>query len=215
MRSTTVDAVVFNGGPRPPAESLEGLETRLVLAVDLGLEHATAMGWRVDVAVGDFDSASPAAVRAAEAAGVEVLRFPEDKDRTDLDLALDEAVRRGARSLLVVAGDGPTRVDHQLASMLTLAAPHRAGLAIEARLGQARLWPVHDRRRIGADRGSTVSLVPVGGPVTVRTEGLRWPLRGERLEAGSTRGVSNLVDEDPFEVAVEGGRLLVVAPGPE
>ena len=41
-----------------------------VIAADSGLEHAAALGLGVDVLVGDLDSASAEAVRAAEAAGV-------------------------------------------------------------------------------------------------------------------------------------------------
>ena len=46
----------------------------------------------------------------------------------------------------------------------------------------------------------------------MRTEGLRWPLQGERLEAGTSRGVSNELVADLAEVSVESGCVAVVVP---
>ena len=59
-----------------------------MIAADSGLDHATALGFAVDLVVGDLDSADPAAVDAAVAAGAAVERHPEAKDATDLELAL-------------------------------------------------------------------------------------------------------------------------------
>jgi thiamine pyrophosphokinase len=47
----------------------------------------------------------------------------------------------------------------------------------------------------------------------VRTTGLEYPLAGETLEAGSSRGVSNVAVESRVRVAVEHGVLLAVRPG--
>jgi thiamine pyrophosphokinase len=58
-----------------------------------------------------------------------------------------------------------------------------------------------------------VSLVPLGGPARgLRTEGLRYPLRGEDLQAGSTRGISNELTAPSATVEVAAGALLVVVP---
>jgi len=62
-----------------------------------------------------------------------------------------------------------------------------------------------------AAASDVVSLIPVGGPATeVTTMGLRWPLAGETLEPGSTRGVSNEATTTRFTVSAGGGVLLVV-----
>ena len=46
----------------------------------------------------------------------------------------------------------------------------------------------------------------------MRTEGLTYPLRGETLFPGSTRGVSNELEGTEAEVSVEEGTLLIVQP---
>ena len=46
----------------------------------------------------------------------------------------------------------------------------------------------------------------------MRTEGLTYPLRGETLFPGSTRGVSNELEASEADVWVEKGTLLIVQP---
>ncbi len=59
--------------------------------------------------------------------------------------------------------------------------------------------------------GDLVTLLPIGGDaVGVRTAGLRYPLNGETLSIGRSRGLSNVVVEPPASVSLEGGTLLVV-----
>jgi len=56
-----------------------------------------------------------------------------------------------------------------------------------------------------------VTLVPVAGPaVGVTTRGIRYPLRDETLEPGSSRGLSNVRTAALAAVAIRGGRLLVI-----
>ena len=61
--------------------------------------------------------------------------------------------------------------------------------------------------------GELVTLVPVGGPAHgVRTEGLRFPLHGETLDSGTTRGVSNEIEGTVAKVSLAEGTLLMIQP---
>jgi thiamine pyrophosphokinase len=211
------DAVVVSGGGPPPAEAMamvlplsDGL---FVVAADSGLDHALGLGLRVDVVVGDLDSVSDAGLEAAAASGTAVERHPEAKDATDLELALDVAVARGARRILVLGPDGG-RFDHVLAGAALLAAPRYAAVDIEARLGPARLVVVRSSATLTGRPGELVTLLPVHGAVAgVVTEGLLYPLRGEDLLPGSTRGVSNEMLGDEARVSVRAGVLVAIQPG--
>jgi thiamine pyrophosphokinase len=188
-----------------------------VIAADSGLEHAAALGLAVDVLVGDLDSASADAVRAAEAAGVRIERHDADKEATDLELALEHALGLGARHVTVVSGGGGERLDHHLAELVLLAAPRFAPLHIDARIGSARAFAVHAGETVAlvGERGAVLTLLALGGRAHgVTTDGLRWPLRAETLEAGSTRGVSNEIVSGPVGLAISGGSLLAVGSSP-
>jgi thiamine pyrophosphokinase len=186
-----------------------------VVAADAGLHRAAALGLRVDCVVGDFDSADLAAVDAAERAGARIERHPADKDATDLELALASAVAWGAERIVVVGGAGG-RVDHFLANVALLAHSRFAAVRIEALLGTARIDVVRGglpATELDARAGDLVTLLPAAGAARgVTTKGLRFPLHGEDLLAGTSRGVSNVVAEVPASVALDRGTLLVVQP---
>ena len=208
--------VVVAGGEPPPPEAVFGVPLgACVIAADRGLEHARALGLEVSVAVGDFDSASPEAVAEAEKAGVRIERHPAEKDATDLELALDAALEQRPERILVLAGDGG-RLDHLLSLLLLLGSERYAGVQLDAYVGAARVHVVRGERTLEGDPGELVSLLALHGPAQgVQTEGLVYPLAGETLEPGSSRGVSNVFAERTARIRVEHGVLLTVRPGPD
>ena len=211
--SNEVVAVV-SGGEAPSRTAAAAVPAgATVIAADRGLEHARALGLQVDVAVGDFDSASPEAVAAAERAGVRIERHAAEKDETDLELALDAAIALGAARIVVLAGRGG-RLDHELSSLLLLCSAKYASAQIDALVGEERVHVVRDARELEGVPGELLTLLPVHGAAEgVRTDGLAYPLRGETLDAGSTRGVSNVFVEPTARVALERGVLLAIRSG--
>jgi len=210
-------AVVFAGGD-PVPETVRPLlpDRALVVAADSGLHLARRLGVTADLLVGDFDSADPEAVHAAVAAGARVERHPADKDATDLALALDAVLRLGRSPVLIVGGAGWDRLDHLVANFLLIASPRYAPLRLRWWVKGARVAPVHDRLDLTGEPGDRVTLLAVGGPATgVTTTGLRWPLLGETLVPGSTRGVSNQLTAASAAVSVETGVVMAVHTGRE
>jgi thiamine pyrophosphokinase len=207
-------AIIFCGGGAARLE-VEVPPGALVVAADSGLAEANRLGVGVDLLVGDMDSVAPADLEAYERAGGAVQRHPEDKDATDLDLAIGAAIDAGVGRLTVVGGDGG-RFDHLLGNALLLAAPGFAAVEIDGVFGSARLHLVRRRRELTGTPGELVSLFALGGPSRgVGTEGLRWPLEHATLEPGSTLGISNRFLVDRAAVTVVEGVVLVVRPGEE
>ena len=77
------EVVVVASGPGPDL-ALPPAPT--VVAADGGLIRARALGLHVDVVVGDLDSVTHDALASAEQAGARVVRHPQAKDATDLEL---------------------------------------------------------------------------------------------------------------------------------
>ena len=210
--SNEVIVVVAGGAPPDPEAALIVPLGARVIAADSGLEHALALGLDVEIAVGDFDSASPEAVARAEAGGTRIERYPAEKDATDLELALDAAASFGPKRILVLAGDGG-RLDHLLSTLLLLGSSRYEAVEIDAFIGPARAYVVRGERAIEGDVGELVSLFALHGAAEgVRTEGLMYPLSGETLEPGSSRGVSNVFTVTTPRITVERGVLLAVRP---
>lgn len=211
------DTIVIVGGGGPPsgggARQLAAGAGATVIAADSGLEAALERGLDVAAVVGDMDSVDPAALAAAAGAGIRLERHPEAKDATDLDLALDAALARRPRRVVVVTGTGD-RLDHTLSLAQLLASPRTAGVDVEAWIGDAHLSVIRDLMVLRGEPGDLVSLVPLHGPALgVVTDGLLYPLRDEDLAVGSTRGVSNELTTPEASVRLRSGVLVAVQPG--
>lgn len=209
-----MSVVVVLAGGDPVDARLRALlpEADVVIAADSGLEQAAGLGLKVDVVVGDFDSVDAGALAAAERAGATVERHPAEKDHTDLELALLAARRLGASRVVVVGGWGG-RIDHALANLLLIGAPEFAALHLEAIGSGGRVVAVHDRAELAGSPGDLLTLLAVGQPAHgVRTQGLRYPLNGETLFPGSTRGVSNELVEANATIELTSGVLLALLP---
>lgn len=208
-------ALIVLGGDAVAIEHAAGIPAHdVVIAADSGVDQAHRLGLVVDLAIGDFDSVTADGLERAERQGAQVHRHPIAKDATDFELALDAARSLGASSAAVIGGGGG-RLDHLLANALVMASPRYQSLDLVAYDALARLHVVRRHARIRGEPGETVTLLAVNGPATgITTTGLLYPLAGEQLDPGSSRGVSNALVDPEAEITVEAGVLLAVLPGP-
>jgi thiamine pyrophosphokinase len=210
MSPTTL---VFCGGGRVGRALPADTDDALVIAADGGLAEVIRLGRKVDVLVGDLDSARPEDVARVTAGGGAVERHDPLKDATDLELALDHAEREGAGRIVVAGGDGG-RLDHLLGNLTLLAAPRWASIEIDAVFGAALVHVIRGEREMFGTRDEVVSLIAMGGPARgISTDGLKWRLHDAELAPGTSRGISNVFDAPLAIVRVREGVLLAIRPG--
>ncbi|MEX0831611.1 MAG: thiamine diphosphokinase [Nitriliruptoraceae bacterium] len=183
------------------------------IAADSGLHVAEALDHPVHLIVGDLDSVDLARLAVHEHAGVAVDRHPVDKDRTDLEIALDHARSKSPRRITVVGGGGG-RLDHLMGNLSQLARPDLDGINVVAYLPPATVHIVTDDVTVTGQVGEPVSLVPVHGDARgVTTTGLEFPLSDDNLPAATSRGISNRFSSPQATVNLQHGRLLMIRPG--
>ncbi len=205
-------AFLFANGSLPDLEPARRLidPSALLIAADGGTRHALALGLTPSVILGDLDSLPADMSPRLEAAGVRFLRYPADKDETDLELALEFALRQGCTRITVLS---PLRgrLDRTLANLALLTDPRLEALDVRLDDGLEEAFFVRCGAEIHGQPGDLVSLLPWGGPVTgIRTDGLRWPLVGESLSPHKTRGISNEMTAASARVEIESGLLLLI-----
>lgn len=190
---------------------LLGWEDALVIGADGGALHAEMLGLELDLTIGDFDSLSPETLSELAAQGVEVRRFPAEKNETDLELALIAAVERGADHIVVLGATGG-RLDMTLASILLLSHLALVNTRTEIWVEMQTTWLMRPPGgEIRGQEGDTISLLPIGGDsLGVKTENLVYPLKEETLVFGPARGVSNVMSADLAHVSFETGLLLMI-----
>jgi thiamine pyrophosphokinase len=205
-------AVVVAHGDVLPSDRAAIAEPDLVVAADGGafaLER-----WKIlpHLVVGDMDSLGDAGVERLARQGIGVAKFPAAKDESDLELAVAHAIAAGAKEIVLLGALGGPRLDHEAANLLLLADPGYDGVRIEVRRGAMRVRALRGGGSLALDGpvGTVVTLLPVAGDAEgVRTEGLRFPLAGETLRLGKSRGLSNEIAQSPAHVSLEKGSLLV------
>ena len=181
----------------------------LVICADAGLRHARALGLRPDLLVGDFDSLAPELLEAARAEDVPTLQVPVEKDQTDSQLALEEALRRGADEVILVGGSG-TRLDHTLANLLLLPLSPVPVTMTDGR-SIARILRGGESLTVPREPGAFLSLVPLSPAASgVTVTGVHWPLSRATLRWGESLGISNRIVDREAHVSVDEGYLLVV-----
>lgn len=196
---------ILDGGPRRPQRP-STLPPHRVIGVDRGGRHALDLGLSVDLLIGDLDSIDDAARTLIEASGAAVITHPEDKDASDLELAIDLAASLAPDRIDVVSGGGG-HLGHLLTGTLLIGHPDRAPLPLFVHVGATVITAMAPgtRHQLDTAVGDDVTLLAVGGSVEATTSGLRWNLRPQRpLEAATSRGLSNsalgdvvVVDMDP------------------
>ena len=205
-------AVIFVNGQFHDAEIARSRlrSDDYIIAVNGGTHHALSIGVVPHVIIGDLDSLDFREETMIHAASARILRFPSRKDETDLELALHHAVEQQADSILLLAALGG-RLDQTLGNLMLLTLPCLQGIDARIVEGAQAAFLIRDRAAIYGCPGDTVSILPVGGDaVGVSNEGLEWPLRGETLPSGTTRGISNVLTTSEGAISVERGLLLCV-----
>lgn len=205
----TTTAAVFAGGMMSATVTIE--PSSLVIAADSGYDIARTRGVAVDVLVGDMDSISADGLAEAEALGISIKRYPEDKEATDLEIAIDTALRLGATDITVYAGEGGS-FGHLLGIPLGLTRQRWSDVHIVWRIEKATVYrslpssPV----TIHTPLGSHITVLPVGDATGVTSTGLQWPLQDSDLPRGTSRGLSNIATDQTVSISVDAGALLII-----
>lgn len=211
-------AVVFLDGDYGDPDWHRALvaQAGLVLAADGGARFLDAIGVAPDAVVGDFDSLDDTIVRRLERAGVPLMRHPVRKDLTDGELAVEEALRRGAVEVVLAGATGA--LDHTLGHLAVLRglASRGVGARMAAPGLSATVLMAPALVRLSAPAGTRVSLAPLGGDAEVTLVGLDYPLDHGVLPAGSCLGIGNHVaDGAAATVALHAGVVALVVEADE
>jgi thiamine pyrophosphokinase len=160
--------------------------------------------------IGDMDSISADARSRFADAGCVFQLHPTDKDKTDLELALDFALELRPSSISIAGALGGMRLDHTIGNLLLLTLPALHDVEVRLVHESGEVFVARKHSPLTGTPGDYVSLLPISDRVEgVATAGLRYPLHGETLHRGSTRGVSNELTESQAWISVSAGLLLV------
>ena len=180
-----------------------------VIAADAGMNHAKTLGVMPELWVGDFDSVAPET--EAEFAAVPQCRYPQDKDNTDGELAVAEALKRGATSLVLAGAFGGPRADHAFLHVALAIRRAKEGLPVVITSGEQEAHPLlPGSRDFDFDDGTQFSILGFSHLSGVSVMGAKWPLDCVEVPFGTSLTLSNEVRGD-LRISLAVGRALLLA----
>jgi len=185
-------------------------EANSIIAADQGARRAIEFGVIPKVVVGDGDSLGEMTKRDLIKKGALFVRAHATKDETDTQLAVEYAIKTGAKTITILGGTSDNRLDHVIANLLFTS---RKDIPIQFVNGSQRAWIRQGPQRIAVygKKGDLLSLIALSTEVSgIKTQGLVYALNNESLFLGKPRGVSNVLLETNASVQFEKGLLLFI-----
>ena len=207
---TDATFTILLGGALIPTERLKAaVAGSRAIAADGGMRHAAALGLAPELWVGDFDSSADLPVE--DFPGVPRLPYPAQKAATDGEIAVEEALSRGARRLVLAGALGGERSDHALMHLLHAVSLAEEGFAIKLTSGEEEAWPLLPGTcDIDLPRGCLFSILGLSPLAGLFIGNVRYPLNDFSLPFGSSRTVSNVAD-GPIRLSLASGRAVLIA----
>ena len=179
----------------------------LCIAADQGYHTAKALGERIDLLLGDFDSIG--SVPGDE--GMEIQRVPAEKDYTDTQLAVEIAIDRGAEEIIIIGGLSG-RLDHTLSTLAILEDLNARGVYCTVTDGQNRVrYMKSTSTLIARSPYKYLSLIAADEVVKgVDIEGCKYPLRKATLRRRNQFAVSNEITGNVAFISVKKGGVFII-----
>jgi thiamine pyrophosphokinase len=163
--------------------------------------------------VGDFDSVPPNLSDALAAVPRET--FPQDKDKTDGELAIAAGLARGATSLVLVGAFGGARADHAFLHLALAVRLAEGGTGVLLTSGAQEGTPLlRGARDFDYAAGTLFSVLGFSDLSHLTVEGAKWPLDNVEVAFGSSLTISNEVAGRLRIVLGDGRALLLAHPFP-
>lgn len=199
-------AVIIASAPETDIGYVRGLidSDTFVICADGGQRHARALGIVPDLVVGDFDSGN------APAAG-DVLRLKPEKDDSDLQCCVRQAVRRGCDEIVLTCASGG-RMDHFLSNLFTLEELAEDGVSGVLYDSRNRVRFHQGARTYRTDsRYRYIGLIPLDDVLRgVTLRGLKYTLDDADVSRSRMITTSNEPAAPEFFVSVREGRALLI-----
>jgi len=211
-------------GPYAGTELVAFLAARTISGVEVADGPTYSRTLRLPHGYGAVTLTVPGSVPAGEVGFVECLLHLQDmrdlsvaieRSRRLLDadadpLAIDEALKRGAASIVMVGGMGG-QTDHVMGHLGLLIRLALGGTAALISTGTEEAWPlIPGERAIDLPPGTRLSIFGFDDLTGLTLEGVDWPLTARDVPLGSTLTLSN-VARGPVRIALDEGHGAIFA----
>ncbi|OIN59926.1 thiamine diphosphokinase [Arsenicibacter rosenii] len=179
-----------------------------VVVLDHAIWRVFELGIKVDVLLGDFDrDVDLDAVRERQYP-IDIVHAP-DQNKTDLEKGIELLIERGFPAVNIIWATG-RRADHSITNMTNIVR-YKQRIKMVLHDDYSRIFPLVGTFEKWYEKGTPISLIPVGVVDGIVTSGLLYNLHNERLTLGYRTGNSNESAADGFvRISAGEGDLLIM-----
>lgn len=207
-----MNVAIVTGGT-PPSENLLRKylkEVDFIIAADRGSECLYNYNIIPDLLLGDFDSARKEILDDLKPKVKEVIKFPPEKDYTDTEIAIIEAIKRGAGKIYLFGGVG-SRIDHTLGNIGLLLTTKKKGARLEIIDDNNRFYLGKNKMTLFGKYGENISFHALCDKVTnFKIKGAKYNLESYDMSLLDPRAICNEFVDTPIEISYEKGELLII-----
>ncbi|BCZ48077.1 thiamine pyrophosphokinase [Clostridium gelidum] len=207
-----MNVAIVSGGTAPSEKLLRGYlgKVDFIIAADRGSECLYNYGIVPDLLLGDFDSVKKEILDAVKLQIKEVLEFPPEKDYTDTEIAIIEAIKRGSEKIYLFGAIG-SRMDHTLGNIGLLLTTKKRGANLEIINDNNRLYLAEKKMELFGDYGENISFHALCDKVkNFNIRGAKYNLETCDLSLLDPRAICNEFIDTPIEISYEDGELLIL-----
>ncbi len=209
MSQSTTFTILLGGELRLTERLRAAVSGSRFIAADGGMRHALAIGVEPELWVGDFDS-TPADLQGAFP-NVPRQPYPAAKAATDGEIAVSEAIDRGATRLILAGAMGGERSDHAIQHLLYGIQLAEKGFDVLLTSGDEEAVPLPSGDlTLALPAGSLFSVLGFSDLAGLFIDHARYPLRDFHLPFGASRTISNVAEGD-VRFSLGSGRAIVLA----
>ncbi|OMP68560.1 thiamine diphosphokinase [Domibacillus epiphyticus] len=206
---------IVAGGPEQelPEFHINNTDETEWIGVDRGALYLLDRGITPSKAFGDFDSVSPSEWKRISDLVSDHVQFPSEKDETDLEIALNYAISQNPDAIELYGVTGG-RLDHFFGAVTLLMKEELRGGPSVTIIDRQNRINIYNPGRVVINAEKNIkyySFFAMNEKVEGLTlQGFKYPLEDYLLKSGSSRCVSNELNDKKGVFSFDSGILMVV-----
>lgn len=202
-------AIIIAGGDKMSKSSVSYIETDdFIICADRGLNYAHENDIRPDLIVGDMDSVSQNILDQYK--HVEQVRFKAEKDFSDSELAINLAVERGYKEIIMFSATG-SRIDHSLANIMMIAKYYEYGVHISIINKNSKILFLQKENVFTDLDYDFFTIIPLSGKlIGLNIFNAKYELRDKTVNFGDTLCISNEPAKNALKITKKQGNAILI-----
>lgn len=202
--------IVSNGSFNIDVFKKHKLPSDMTICADGGANHLYKSDIIPDIIVGDLDSIDEDVFIYYKSKNVEFHKYPSKKDYTDTELAIECAIKKDAKEIILFGSTG-TRIDHTLANIMLLLKLLKRNIKASIVDESNQIYIMDKHFEVEKEEKTFLSFLPIfESCLGVTMKGFKYEAYKRNFELGSTMGISNEIEDEKGHIDMEFGTALVI-----